>query len=111
MSLKKIVYSLGTGFIDRGHRGGNRMGGGGGFVDQRGNRGSYGQFDEGGGGDRLHGNWGRGGGGNRGGGNFNRTRPDNNRERRPFTDDLKESTPGIVLVLLKIGLIDSSEFV
>ncbi|KAJ9586294.1 hypothetical protein L9F63_020057 [Diploptera punctata] len=90
----------GGGFSNRGSRGGGGGGGGGGgFTDPRGNRGSYGHFEEsgggsggGGGGSRewTRGGGGRGGGGGGGGGYGGRPRNDPGRDRRPFNEDFKE---------------------
>uniref|UniRef100_A0A1B6KPQ0 Eukaryotic translation initiation factor 4H n=1 Tax=Graphocephala atropunctata TaxID=36148 RepID=A0A1B6KPQ0_9HEMI len=86
------LCSFGSG--DRGHRGGNRMGGVGssGFVDRGGNRGSYGGFDERGGEDNK--DWGRGGGRGTVTGNYSgRGRPDGNRERRSYNDEFRDHPP------------------
>lgn len=80
----------GSSFSNRGGRGG-----GGGFSDSRGNRGSYGHFEEGGGGGGRE--WGRGGRG----GYAGRSRPDTGRDRRPPTEDFKEPSAGMSVVIIE----------
>lgn len=75
------------------NRGGRSGGGSGGFSDSRGNRGSYGHFEEGGGSGGRE--WSRGGRGGYGG----RSRPDPGRDRRPHTDEFKEPSAGTNIVL------------